>query len=302
MVGGREIMNNKIKKSAADKCFIFFNTVFLVAVALIMLYPMLYVLFASFSDSLEFTAHKGMLLWSKGFTLSSYRSAFDNPMLLRSYGNTLFILAVGVTLNLFLTSIGAYFLTRRDVKLQKFISIYIIITMFFSGGMIPFYFVVKNIGLENSLWSLVLPVAVNTFNLMILRVSFSSVPIALEESAYLDGVGHFTMLFKIILPISKASIAVIGLYYAVSHWNSWFNAMLFLNDRNKYPLQLILREILINSDTSSMTMGAGASELEYVGETIKYAVIIISTLPILCVYPFIQKYFTKGVMVGAVKG
>lgn len=295
-------MNNKIKKGAADKCFVALNTAFLVFVALIMLYPMLYVLFASFSDPLEFTAHKGLLLWSKGFTLSSYQHAFENPMLLHSYGNTLFILAVGVTINLFLTSIGAYFLTRKDVKLQKFISLYIIITMFFSGGMIPFYFVVKNIGLENSLWSLVLPVAVNTFNLMILRVSFASVPTALEESAYLDGVGHFTMLFKIILPISKASIAVIGLYYAVNHWNSWFNAMLFLNDRNKYPLQLILREILINSDTSSMTMGAGASELEYVGETIKYAVIIISTLPILCVYPFIQKYFAKGVMVGAVKG
>lgn len=295
-------MNNKIKKSAADKCFVALNMAFLVFVALIMLYPMLYVLFASFSDPLEFTAHKGLLLWSKGFTLSSYQHAFENPMLLHSYGNTLFILAVGVTINLFLTSIGAYFLTRKDVKLQKFISLYIIITMFFSGGMIPFYFVVKNIGLENSLWSLVLPVAVNTFNLMILRVSFASVPTALEESAYLDGVGHFTMLFKIILPISKASIAVIGLYYAVNHWNSWFNAMLFLNDRNKYPLQLILREILINSDTSSMTMGAGASELEYVGETIKYAVIIISTLPILCVYPFIQKYFAKGVMVGAVKG
>lgn len=295
-------MNNKIKKGAADKCFVALNTAFLVFVAFIMLYPMLYVLFASFSDPLEFTAHKGLLLWSKGFTLSSYQHAFENPMLLHSYGNTLFILAVGVTINLFLTSIGAYFLTRKDVKLQKFISLYIIITMFFSGGMIPFYFVVKNIGLENSLWSLVLPVAVNTFNLMILRVSFASVPTALEESAYLDGVGHFTMLFKIILPISKASIAVIGLYYAVNHWNSWFNAMLFLNDRNKYPLQLILREILINSDTSSMTMGAGASELEYVGETIKYAVIIISTLPILCVYPFIQKYFAKGVMVGAVKG
>mgnify|MGYP004682220761 CR=1 FL=1 len=293
---------NKIQKPLGEQIFDAANIVFMVLIILIMAYPMLYVLFASFSDPLEFTAHKGLLLWSKGFTFSSYQHAFENPMLLHSYGNTLFILAVGVTINLFLTSIGAYFLTRKDVKLQKFISVYIIITMFFSGGMIPFYFVVKNIGLENSLWSLVLPVAVNTFNLMILRVSFASVPTALEESAYLDGVGHFTMLFKIILPISKASIAVIGLYYAVNHWNSWFNAMLFLNDRNKYPLQLILREILINSDTSSMTMGAGASELEYVGETIKYAVIIISTLPILCVYPFIQKYFAKGVMVGAVKG
>ena len=293
---------HKIKRSMFDRCFEICNTLFLIAVSVVMLYPMIYVLLASFSDPIEFMKHKGALWHSLGFTLQSYQNAFENPMLLRSYGNTLFVLVVGVLLNLVLTACGAYFLTRKNVKLQKAVAIYIIITMFFSGGMIPFYFVVRGIGLENSLWSLILPAGINTFNLMILRVALSGVPEELEESATLDGAGHITILFRVILPVTKASLAVVGLYYAVAHWNSWFNAMLFLNDRDKYPLQLILREILINSDTSTMTMGTAASDLEYVGETVKYAVIMISTVPILCVYPFIQKYFTKGAMIGAVKG
>lgn len=293
---------NQIKKSTFDKWFDAINMILMLALGAIMLYPMLYVLLASLSDPIEFMKHKGFLWHSQGFTFKSYISAFENPMLLKSYANTIFILVVGVLLNLVLTACGAYFLSRKDVKLQKVIAIYIIITMFFSGGMIPFYFVVRGLGLEDSLWSLILPAGVNTFNLMILRVAYAAVPQGLEESAKLDGAGHVTILFRIILPVTKASMAVIGLYYAVSHWNSWFNAMLFLNDRSKYPLQLVLREILINSDTSSMTMGTAASDLEYVGETVKYAVIIISTLPILCVYPFIQKYFTKGTMIGAVKG
>ena len=293
---------NQIKKSTFDKWFDAINMILMLALAAIMLYPMLYVLFASLSDPIEFMKHKGFLWHSQGFTFKSYISAFENPMLLKSYANTIFILVVGVLLNLVLTACGAYFLSRKDVKLQKVIAIYIIITMFFSGGMIPFYFVVRGLGLEDSLWSLILPAGVNTLNLMILRVAYAAVPQGLEESAKLDGAGHVTILFRIILPVTKASMAVIALYYAVAHWNSWFNAMLFLNDRSKYPLQLVLREILINSDTSSMTMGTAASDLEYVGETVKYAVIIISTLPILCVYPFIQKYFTKGTMIGAVKG
>ena len=293
---------NKIKRSPIDICFDTLNTILLLAIALCMLYPMLYVVFASFSDPMEFAKHKGLLLGSLGFSLQSYVSAFENPMILSGYGNTLFVLVVGVVVNLLLTACGAYFLSRQDVKLQKAISIFIVITMFFSGGMIPLYFVVSGMGLIDSRWAMILPVAMNTFNLMILRVSFAAVPASLEESAKLDGAGHLTILFKIILPVSKATLAVVALYYAVGHWNGWFNAMLFLNERELYPLQLILREILISSDTASMTMGAAASELEFVGETIKYAIIVISTAPILCVYPFVQKYFTKGAMVGAVKG
>lgn len=293
---------NKIKRSIFERAFDTCNVVFQIAVAVIMIYPMLYVLFASFSDPIEFMGHKGMLFHSIGFTFNSYKAAFENPMLVSGYLNTLFVLVFGVTINTILTICGAYFLSRTGVKYQKFIAVYIIITMFLNGGMIPFYFVVRGVGLEDSLWALIFPTAVNTFNLMILRVSFASVPQSLEESAKLDGAGHLTIMMRIVIPVSKASIAVIVLYYAVANWNAWFNAMLFLNDREKYPLQLILREILINNDTSSMTVGADVGELEYVGETVKYAIIIISTLPILLIYPFIQKYFTKGVMIGAVKG
>lgn len=295
-------VSNKIKRKGTEICFDIILNTFLILLALVMVYPLLYVLFASVSEPMEFMKHNGMLWHSYGFTLDSYKSAFENPLLLNSYKNTLIVMVVGVILNLLLTSFGAFFLTQVKSKLNKFLNIFIIITMFFSGGMIPFYFVVRNVGLSDSLWSLILPAGINTFNLIILKVAFAGVPDGIVESAKIDGAGHWTVLFRIILPVTKASLAVIALYYAVQHWNSWFNAMLFIDERNKYPLQLILREILISSDTSNMTLGTSISELEFVGETIKYAVIIISTLPILCIYPFLQKYFAKGTMVGAVKG
>lgn len=292
---------NKIKKSRLEIGFNIVNTLFLILLSLVMVYPLLYVLFASVSDPIELMKSKGMLWKSCGFSLNAYKSAFKNPLLLKSYANTVFVMVTGVVINLLLTAFGAYFLTHVKSKINRFLNILIIIPMFFSGGMIPFYFVVKNVGLEGSLWSLILPVAINTFNLIILKVAFAGVPKGIIESAKIDGARHYTLLFKIVLPVTKASLAVIALYYAVQHWNSWFNAMLFIDDRNKYPLQLVLREILISSDTSSMTLGADATDVEYVGETIKYAVIIISTVPILCIYPFIQKYFAQGTMVGAVK-
>ena len=291
---------NKIKKSKGAAIFDTVNVTLMVVISLCMLYPMLYVIFASFSDPTAFTKHSGLLLSPAGFSLESYKLAFENPMLFRGYLNTIIIILVSVTLSMILTSLCAYVLSRKDFKLRKFCTVAIVITMFFSGGMIPFYFTVKDLGLENSMWSLILPTAINTFNMIILRTSFESIPSALVESASIDGAGHWTILFRIILPLSKATLAVLVLYYAVANWNSWFNAMLFINDREKYPLQLVLREILITSDTSSMT--AGESDREFIGETIKYAIIVISTVPILCIYPFLQKYFAKGVMVGSVKG
>ena len=291
---------NKIKKSKGAAIFDTVNVTLMIVISLCMLYPMLYVIFASFSDPTAFTKHSGLLLSPAGFSLESYKLAFENPMLFKGYLNTIIIILVSVTLSMILTSLCAYVLSRKDFKLRKFCTVAVVITMFFSGGMIPFYFTVKDLGLENSMWSLILPTAINTFNMIILRTSFESIPSALVESASIDGAGHWTILFRIILPLSKATLAVLVLYYAVANWNSWFNAMLFINDREKYPLQLVLREILITSDTSSMT--AGESDREFIGETIKYAIIVISTVPILCIYPFLQKYFAKGVMVGSVKG
>ena len=167
--------------------------------------------------------------------------------------------------------------------------------------MIPGYLNVRSLGLFDSIWALIFPVALNTFNMIILKTNFMSIPASLEESAKLDGAGHGTILFKIFVPLSKATLAVLVLYYGVAHWNSWFNAMMYIQNRELYPLQLILREILIVNDTSNMTAG-NAVDVEQVSDTITYAVVIVTTLPILAIYPFLQKYFVKGVMVGAVKG
>ena len=181
-------------------------------------------------------------------------------------------------------------------------SLPIVLTMYFSGGLIPFFLTVRSLKLDNTLWALIIPTAISTFNMIIMRTAFASVPDSLEESAKLDGAGHIRILVKIMVPLVFPTIAVLILYYSVGHWNSWFNAMVFLRDRSKYPLQLILREILIQNSMENMTMGVEMDDKEMISETIKYAVIIVSTLPILCLYPFIQKYFVKGVMIGAVKG
>ena len=175
-------------------------------------------------------------------------------------------------------------------------------TMFFSGGMIPIFLTVKNLGLLNSLWSLIIPSAISTFNLIIMRTSFMAIPAGIEEAAQIDGAGHIRLLFTIILPMSRSIVAVMILYYGVAYWNGWFNAAIYLNEKSLYPLQLVLREILLANDTSAMTQGMGFSDGISIAETVKYAVIVVSTIPILCIYPFMQKYFDKGVMVGALKG
>lgn len=295
-------MSNKIKISKAEMGFQIFNYIFMVFIMFIMLYPMWHVLMASISDARQLSSHTGILLIPDGFSLKAYQLMMKNPMILRGYGNTLFILVFGLTINMLVTFMGAYGLSRKNVMWNRTITLFIIFTMYFSGGMIPAYLNIKNLGLENTLWSVILPVSVNTFNLIVMRTGFEAVPDSLEEAARIDGAGHLTILFKIMLPLTKATTAVIALYYAVSHWNSWFNAMLYLTDRNLFPLQLILREILIQNDTSMMTMNVDAGDSSFVSETVKYAVIIVTVLPIICVYPFIQKYFASGVMIGAVKG
>ncbi len=294
----------KIKESKSRIAFEIFNTVFMIFMVIITLYPLLYVLFASFSDSAALTRlGGGILLHPLNFTADAYVKAFKNPSIVSGYMNTLFILVFGVIISLALSSVGAYFLSRKDVFFLKPITILIMFTMWFSGGLIPFYLVVKEANLTGSLWSLIIPTAINTYNMIILRTAFASVPASLEESAFIDGAGHFTILFKIMIPLSKASLAVIALYYGVGYWNGWFNASIFLQgSAEKWPLQLVLRQILIANDTASMTQGVADGDKEMIGESIKYAVIVIATLPILCVYPFIQKYFVKGVMIGAVKG
>lgn len=291
----------KIKKSKGERAFQVFNYAFLMLIMLVCLYPVWYVAVASFSNSNALTQHSGLLFRPIGFSIDAYKKVFQNPMIGKGYLNTLFILIIGVFLDLVMTSLGAYFLSRKRVMFKKPIMLFIVFTMFFSGGMIPFYINLKDLHLTNTLWGLIIPFMITTSNLIILRTSFESIPESLIEAAQIDGAGHIRILTTIVLPLSKAMLAVMVLYYGVSIWNSWFWASAILRNREMYPLQIILREILLSNDTSSMTAGASATDTEAIGMTIKYATIMVATVPILCVYPFLQKYFTKGTMVGAVK-
>ena len=290
----------KIKEDFGSRVFNLINVILMGIVVFITLYPMLYILFASFSDGNSLLRHTGMLWYPLDFSLEGYNAAFKDPMILKGYWNTLFVVFFGGFLSVAVTVVGAYSLTQKNFILQKPIMIFVIFTMFFSGGMIPYYFTVREIGLYNSLWALIFPSLISTFNLIIMRTGYNSVPETLYEAAKIDGAGHFRIFGSIVLPLIKPTVTVISLYYMVNKWNSWFDAMLFLQDRAKYPLQLILRGVLLANETNAMT----GSEVDRaaISESIKYAVIIISTLPILCAYPFLQKYFVKGVMVGAVKG
>ena len=291
----------KIKKSKGERAFQVFNYAFLMLIMLVCLYPVWYVAVASFSNSNALTQHSGLLFRPIGFSIDAYKKVFQNPMIGKGYLNTLFILIIGVFLDLVMTSLGAYFLSRKRVMFKKPIMLFIVFTMFFSGGMIPFYINLKELHLTNTLWGLIIPFMITTSNLIILRTSFESIPESLIEAAQIDGAGHIRILTTIVLPLSKAMLAVMVLYYGVSIWNSWFWASAILRNREMYPLQIILREILLSNDTSSMTAGASATDTEAIGMSIRYATIMVATVPILCVYPFLQKYFTKGTMVGAVK-
>ncbi len=291
----------KVKRSRGERIFEVFNYIMLTVIMLVCLYPVWYVCVASFSDSNLLTQHMGVLLKPLGFSLDAYKKVFQNPMIMRGYMNTMFILVVGVILDLIMTSLGAYFLSRKRVMFKKPIMMFIIFTMFFSGGMIPFYLNLKDLHLTGTLWGLIIPFMISTYNMIILRTSFESIPESLIEAAQIDGAGHMTILAQVVLPLSKAILAVMVLYYGVSIWNSWFWASAIIRNREMYPLQIILREILMQNDTSAMTAGTSAMDTEAIGMTIKYATIMVATVPILCVYPFLQKYFTKGTMVGAVK-
>ncbi len=292
-----------IKESPSRKAFNVFNIIFMLCMIVITLYPLLYVVFASLSDSNELMKHSGLLLKPVGFSWAAYKAVFLNPNILQGYKNTIIVLISSVAVSMFLTCLAAYVLSRKNVLFNGIITFIIMFTMFFSGGMIPTYLLVNNLGLTNTYWALILPTAISTYNMIIMRTGFAAIPESLEESAKIDGANHFTILFKIVIPLAKPTMAVIVLYYAVACWNSWFNAMIYLQKRRDLqPLQLILRGILIENDTSNMQDGNVGQDTESIAESIKYAVIVVATLPILAIYPFLQKYFIKGIMIGAVKG
>lgn len=292
------------KKSIGELIFDTFNHILLVIIAVICLYPMVYVLFASFSQPSLLAKHRGILLHPLGLTLKGYQLVLDNPNIASGYLNTLIYVVAGTGLSLLLTAFGAYALSRKDLFWKKQIMFLITFTMFFSGGLIPFYLVVMQLKIINTRWAIIIPGAISVWNLIVMRTSFQSIPDSLIESAKIDGANDFIILFRIVIPVSAATMAVMTLFYAVGQWNAWFNAMIFLRDRNLFPLQLILREILISNDVNSMTRVQDASQLvdaDYYKMLVKYCTIIVSTVPILCLYPFLQKYFVKGVMIGSLK-
>ncbi len=287
-----------MKRSLGERVFSGFNTIILLILALVTLYPFAYVVFASFSDPVKMISNEGILFWPVGFSLSAYEKVFHNPSIYIGYGNTLFYVILGTAVNLYATASAAYVLSRKNLMLKRFFTLMFVFTMYFSGGLIPSYLLMDRIGLIDNRLGLILPVAVSTYNLLIMITGFQGISAALEESAKMDGANHWTILIRIILPLAKPTLMVIMLYYAVGHWNSWFRAMIYIRDTDKMPLQLFLRNILTRSQLGAMS---GSSDIEDVGTTIKYATILVSTVPILCVYPLIQKHFVQGVMIGAVK-
>ncbi|MBD7969592.1 carbohydrate ABC transporter permease [Paenibacillus gallinarum] len=289
------------KRSLGEIVFSWFNTCFMLLLCFVTLYPFIYILFASLSDPTEMAQFRGMLFSPLGFSLDAYKAVLENPMVTTGYRNTLFYVIVGTAINLIMTTLGAYALSRRNVYFKNHIMFYIVITMVFSGGLIPSFLLVNNLGMLNTPWALLLPGAINSFNLIIMRTAFQGIPPSLEESARIDGANDWVIMVRIIIPLSMPVIAVMILWYAVGHWNSYFSALIYLRDRELFPLQLVLREILISNSTDSMMTGAATGDRMDIGITIKYATIIVSTLPILILYPFLQKYFVHGVMIGALK-
>lgn len=287
------------RKTPSERILQIFIYVVVTLIGLVCLYPMLHVLAASFSNPIELIKHRGALFWPQGFSLRGYKTVFNNPNILTGYGNTLFYVVARLAVSMTLTPLGAYAMSVKGYPFRRTIMFLCVFTMYFGGGMVPNFLVLDAYGLYNSRWALILPTAIGTYNMIVMRTSFNAVPAALRESAYIDGASDFTILYRIYIPICKATMAVIILFYTVNQWNSWFNAMIYLRDSSKYPLQLILRDILINNGSGGVVDDADSL---YLQELIRYCTITVATVPILCIYPFVQKYFMKGVMLGSIKG
>ena len=294
--------NNRIRESAGSKVFNVINAFFLVVLCVLTLYPMWYCLVASFTASSYLSSHQGFMILPHMFTGNAYRLAFTHPLLLSGYKNILIVLALSLPINIILTLFTGYFLASRHVLLKPVIQFLIMFTMFFNGGMIPIYLNIRDLGLYNTLWTLILPGAISVYNCIICRTAIQAVPESLTESAYLDGANDLIIVFRIILPLIMPTIAVLLLYYGVGHWNAWFPATIYLQDNKKLPIQNIMRSILIANSNLLNSSGSETDRVDDFAETIKYSTIILTTVPVLCIYPFLQKYFVKGVMVGAVKG
>jgi putative aldouronate transport system permease protein len=293
-----------MKRSIGDRIFDTANIIMLGIIAIITLFPLYYVFVVSFTDPAEYIQKQGYILFPEKWTLDSYKyllstSAFQSAAMISG-----FLATVGTALSLVITAALAYGLSRKRLQGRRLIMLLILITLLFSPGLIPPYLLVRDLGLINSVWSLILPVLTSGWYVILMKSFFDSIPVELEESAIIDGSTDIGVFFRIVLPLSLPALAAFGLFYAVAYWNTFFSAVLYINDHAKWPLQLVLRNMLI--DSSTQAGGSAAAEMmaeqNIPTETLKMAAVVIATLPILCVYPFLQKHFAKGVMLGSVKG
>jgi len=292
------------KRSLGSKIFDAANIVFLVLFSFTILYPVYYMVIVSVSDG--YYVGRNMVHWVPlGANFEVYKAIFKYNLFIRSYENTILYTVLGTAINLVMTILCAYPLSRRDLFGRNIFTVIITFTMFFSGGLIPTFLLVNSLGMRDTLWSLVIPGAISTYNMIVMRTSFRSIPAEMHESAYLDGANDLTILTRIVLPLSGAVIAIITLFYAVGHWNSYFSALIYLDTREKFPLQLLLRNIVIQGSDSDMLNFAGTSTetaATIITQNYKYAAIVVAALPVLTIYPFVQKFFVKGVMIGSLKG
>ena len=301
-VHSKSLQSIHVKSSKGDRIFYVINCIFLGLLALIILYPLYFIIIAAISDPDAVLAGE-VVLYPVKVTLSGFAKILERTDVWRGYLNTIIYTAITVVLSLVTTIPAGWALSRKNLVGKKFFMIYFIIPMFFGGGLIPFYNVMSSLHLVNTIWSIILPAILSVWNLFMTRTFFeSSIPDGLVEAAKIDGAGEFRTFFSLVLPLSKAIIAVMALYYAVGQWNSYFNAMIFLQDETLYPLQLVLKEILIASESTMGGSGETILEQYRLANQIKYVSVIVSSAPVILLYPFVQKHFAQGVMIGSLKG
>lgn len=289
---------NRIRRSADSVIFDTLNLLILCLLAFSTIYPFWDTLVVSFS-SLKSYLSSSVHLWPKEWSVEGYSYMLSNPLLWTSYGNTLFITIVGTCINMVITIMTSYVLSKTYLRGHRVMTFLCVFTVMFSGGIIPTYMVIKDIGLLNSVWAMIIPTAISTYNMIILRNFFSAMPRELEESATLDGCTEIGVLFRIVLPVSLPAITTVTLFYAVDHWNDFFSAIMYINKQKSWPLQLFLRSMLYENEAAYQS---GGESLFLLGQPMKMAAVMMAIIPIMCAYPFFQKYFTKGVMTGAIKG
>ncbi len=296
------MQHKAIKRGKPEIAFSIFNYIFFTLLCIVMVYPFWHVIMMSLS-SVEATAKGGVFLWPKGFNLETYAKVFNDPSIWSGYFTTILVTLSGTLFGTLFTATTAYPLSKKYLPFSKTMLLLVLFTMLFSGGMIPGYLLMKNLGLIDNRLSLILPGLVSAYNVIIMKSFFQSLPESLEESAKIDGATEVTVFWKIILPLSKATIATIALFTAVGYWNDYFSTVLYINSKERWALQAVLRYMLTNTNQAMQSAGVSvAAATNVTAATIKSASVVVATVPILCVYPFVQKYFVKGVMIGGVKG